>query len=94
MGTICLIFTGWSQTSLQTAPWGTTGYVYWPAVLFTAAASLIFAPLGVKIAVKLPVLLLKRIFAIILLLAAFICYGDRWQQLHSIRMNRTKSCPV
>lgn len=44
------------------------GLVYIPAVLLMSAASFISAPLGAKLAHKLPVATLKRIFGVLLLL--------------------------
>lgn len=47
-------------------PSGTTGYIYWPAVGLVAIGSMIFAPLGTRLAVWLPAQKLKRVFAVIL----------------------------
>lgn len=44
------------------------GFVYWPALLCLAIPSPLFAPLGAKIAQKLPVSLLKKCFASLILL--------------------------
>lgn len=44
------------------------GYIYWPAWIVVALGSVLFAPLGVYWSHKLPVLILKRIFAVFLLL--------------------------
>lgn len=49
-------------------PHGSFGYVYWPAVLLIAGVSIFTAPIGVKVAHLLPVVLLKRIFSVLLLL--------------------------
>lgn len=65
VGTISFIITGWSLTGL---PAGSTGYVYWPAALSIALASILFVPLGAKLARKLSGDALKRIFSIFLLL--------------------------
>lgn len=43
-----------------------TGYLYWPAFLAIATTSLFMAPLGAKLAHKLPVGQLKRLFSLIL----------------------------
>ena len=43
-----------------------TGFVYWPAFVSIAAASVIAAPLGAKLAHWLPVRVLLRIFAVFL----------------------------
>lgn len=49
---------------------GLLGYVYWPALIVLAATSMLTAPLGAKIAHRLPVKRLKRIFASMLFLLA------------------------
>lgn len=46
------------------------GYIYFPAFLPVAVMSLIFAPAGAKLAHILPVVILKKIFAILLLIIA------------------------
>lgn len=48
-------------------PWGSIGYVYLPVVLLISVVSYFTAPLGVKLAHRLPVAVLKKIFAILLL---------------------------
>ena len=56
-------------------PTGSVGYIYAPALVVIASASVIMAPLGVKAAHALPVASLKRVFASILyLLAAYMLY--------------------
>jgi len=45
-----------------------TGFIYWPAVLAIAAASVLFAPLGAWLAHTLPRVVLRRIFALLLVL--------------------------
>lgn len=47
-------------------PWGSVGYVYLPAVLLISVVSYFTAPLGVRLAHRLPVSTLKKIFAILL----------------------------
>ncbi|ALP53079.1 hypothetical protein Tel_07875 [Candidatus Tenderia electrophaga] len=47
-----------------------TGFIYWPAVGGIAATSLLFAPLGARLAHALPVTQLKRVFGSVLLLIA------------------------
>ena len=44
-----------------------TGFIYWPAVLIISIASFICAPLGVKLAHTLPVAILKKVFACLVL---------------------------
>jgi uncharacterized membrane protein YfcA len=56
-------------------PTGSVGYIYVPALVVIASASVIMAPLGVKAAHALPVASLKRVFASILyLLATYMLY--------------------
>ncbi len=47
-----------------------TGYLYWPAVAVIALASMLTAPLGARLAHRLPVLQLRRLFAVLLLVVA------------------------
>src|SRR5690606_16408199 len=57
-------------------PPGTLGFVYWPAALALAAASVFTAPLGARLAHRLPVPTLKRLFALLLiLLSLHMLYG-------------------
>lgn len=62
-GTIGFIIAGWSEAQL---PSWSTGYVYWPAFAGIALASVLFAPLGAKLAHTLPADKLKRFFALFL----------------------------
>lgn len=48
----------------------TLGYIYWPAVLCMASMSLVTAPLGARLAHRLPVKVLKQLFGILTLLLA------------------------
>jgi uncharacterized membrane protein YfcA len=47
-------------------PAGATGYVYWPAAAMIALASVCTAPFGAHLTHRLPVPLLKRLFALLL----------------------------
>lgn len=51
-------------------PAWSTGYVYWPAVLGITISSVLFAPLGARLASRLPELLLRRAFAVFLVLVS------------------------
>lgn len=62
VGALGYIIIGWQET----IAWS-TGYVYWPAVFTIVPTSLLFAPLGAKLAYSIPVNVLKRFFA------AFLC---------------------
>lgn len=66
-GTFGYIVGGWKVAAL---PAYSLGYVYLPALLGIAAASVLTAPLGVKLAHSLPVDKLKRIFALLLFVVA------------------------
>lgn len=59
------VFTGWGHVDL---PAWTTGFVYWPAVLGIALTSVPCAKVGAKLAHKLDAKLLKRGFALLLLI--------------------------
>ena len=48
-----------------------SGYIYWPAVLGIVPTSLLFAPLGAKLAHTIPVGTLKKIFSGFLFIAGF-----------------------
>ena len=62
VGTAGLVAVSWGQ---ETLPTGSTGYVYWPAVVAIAATSVLSAPLGARLAHTLPVPLLQRLFAVV-----------------------------
>jgi len=53
----------WGGVSLPTA----AGYIYWPAFLGVSVASMLSAPLGVKLGRVLPRSLLRRLFGVVLL---------------------------
>lgn len=59
-----------SGYSIPDLPSGSFGFLYLPAVLVLSIATIIFAPLGVKLAHRLPADKLKKIFGIMLLLIA------------------------
>lgn len=62
-GAAGFVLTGWDEPNL---PPLSTGYLYWPAFAGIAVASLLFAPLGARLAHTLPVHLLRRFFAVFL----------------------------
>ena len=66
-GTLGYAWAGWNQAGL---PEGSAGFVYLPAVGILAAATLLSAPLGVRLSHKLPADKLKKGFGILLLLIA------------------------
>ncbi len=55
--------TGWHESQL---PEWSLGFVYLPAVLGIALTSMFFARFGARLAHRLPPLLLKRLFALLL----------------------------
>jgi len=52
---------------VENLPAYTLGFIYWPAVIAMASASFFTAPLGAKLAHTLPISLLKKCFAILLM---------------------------
>jgi hypothetical protein len=63
VGAGALIIAG---SAYQGLPPGSTGYVYWPAAVIIVLGSVVTAPLGARLAHVLPVVLLRRIFAVVL----------------------------
>lgn len=63
-GTIGYLVNGWGSTSYENY---TFGFVYLPAVICISVASLYSIPIGVKLAHHLPVSVLKKIFAVVLM---------------------------
>jgi uncharacterized membrane protein YfcA len=59
IGTLIFAIGGWEAHGL---PAGSTGYIYWPAALVIAFMSMIFVPLGTKLARRLSSNTLKRVF--------------------------------
>jgi uncharacterized membrane protein YfcA len=64
-GMLGFIVAGWHQPMLPTA---SSGYVHWPSWAGIAAASVLSAPLGARLAHRLPVPVLRRVFAMFLAL--------------------------
>ncbi|MEQ6340344.1 MAG: sulfite exporter TauE/SafE family protein [Gammaproteobacteria bacterium] len=64
-GSLGFVITGWNETAL---PAFSSGYIYWPAMASIATASVLFAPLGARLAHALPADTLKKFFAIFLAL--------------------------
>ncbi len=63
-GAIGFVVVGWGREGLPAAA---TGFVYWPAVAAILVTSVPTAPLGAHLAHRLPVAVLKRFFAVLLL---------------------------
>ena len=71
-GTLANVFYGWGEPGL---PQYSLGYIYAPALVVIAMASVTMAPLGARTAHRMPVAKLKRIFAVILYaLAAYMLW--------------------
>lgn len=69
-GTLANIFYGWGEPGL---PEYSLGFVYVPALLIIVAASMTVAPLGARMAHRMPVRRLQKVFAVILYaLAAYM----------------------
>jgi uncharacterized membrane protein YfcA len=66
-GTLGFILVGWGRADLPSAA---TGFVYWPAVAAILLASMPTAPLGARLAHRLPVDVLRRAFGVLLLVVA------------------------
>ncbi len=65
VGTCAAIIVGWHRPDL---PSYTIGYVCWPAWIGVSIGSLLFIPLGTWCSHRLPVSILRKVFAIMLLL--------------------------
>ncbi|MFA5625943.1 MAG: sulfite exporter TauE/SafE family protein [Thiohalomonadaceae bacterium] len=64
-GSLAFVWTGYGNDAL---PAQAIGYLYWPALLGVALSSMLFAPVGARLAHSLPTNTLKRFFALFLLL--------------------------
>lgn len=72
-GALGYLFAGWGQ---EAAVAHSLGYIDLPALVFLVPASMLSAPLGARLAHRLPVAILKKLFAIlILLLLAKMLHG-------------------
>lgn len=69
------VLNGWGASGLPDA---TMGFVYWPAVLAMAVVSLFTAPLGAGLAHRLPVAILKKLFAILVIVLALQMLRTVW----------------
>ena len=62
-GAVGFMLTGWQNTQLPSA---SSDFVYWPAFSGIVLTSILTAPLGARLAHRLPAYSLKRVFAIFL----------------------------
>lgn len=67
-GTLGYLWAGWQQAGLPAA---TAGFIHLPAAGAIIALSVFGAPAGVALAHRLPASILKRVFAVLLMAAAF-----------------------
>lgn len=63
VGAISYLFSGLNEQ----LPPHCLGYIYWPAWVGTALGSVLFAPLGVRLSYHTPTAILRKLFAIIML---------------------------
>jgi uncharacterized membrane protein YfcA len=73
-GSVGYVIAGWSVPM----PAGTWGYIYVPALLTISAASMITAPLGVKVAHRTPTQRLKKLFAYLLYVMSAYMLWRAW----------------
>lgn len=66
-GSLGYIYNGWGHFDLP--PWS-LGFVYLPALVWLIPSSMLIAPVGARLAHRLPVATLKRIFACVLIALA------------------------
>ncbi len=66
-GTVSYVLLGWHDAQL---PEWSIGYIYLPVFLGTSLSSILTAPLGAKLAYKLPAKVLKRYFSLLLVAMA------------------------
>lgn len=72
-GTLGYMAGGYGTTGL---PGGSVGFIYLPALSVLVVVSALMAPLGAKLAHRLPVAILKRVFAaVLILLSAKMLYS-------------------
>lgn len=64
-GTLGYLINGWQHSDVQN---GILGYVYLPVVLVLAIFSAVSAPWGVRLAHTLPVPVLRKLFAVLLVI--------------------------
>lgn len=64
-GSLGFIWTGWAHAGL---PAHSLGYVYLPAFAGISLSSIVFARIGVRLAHQLPGAVLKKVFAVLLVM--------------------------
>ena len=68
----------WNGLRVEGLPEGSLGYVYLPALLLIVAASMPLAPVGARLAHRLPVRRLRVVFALLLLGLALRMLANLW----------------
>ncbi len=74
-GAVTNIAAGWNEPLL---PAWTTGFVYWPALVGIALTSVFFARFGVRLAHKMKPEILRRTFAVLLVLVGLRFLWNAW----------------
>ena len=74
-GAVGYMVNGWGATHLPT---GAAGYVYLPALVLVASTSVLIAPFGARVAHRVPVARLKKMFAGLLFLIALKMLWSLW----------------
>lgn len=75
VGTLGYVASGWRVGDL---PEWHLGFVYLPALAALVAGSIITAPMGARLAHRLPVATLKRIFAVLMFVLASRMVVSYW----------------
>lgn len=70
VGTAGFVLSGWRLVGTDALPAYSAGFVYLPALVALVCASVLTAPIGARLAHRLPVATLKRIFAALLYVLA------------------------
>ena len=75
-GALGYLLSGWNVPGL---PAGTVGFWYVPCIVVLGVCTVLFAPLGVKAAHRLPPAVLKRVFGVLM-----VVIGSQmlWKLLH------------
>ncbi|NBQ86876.1 MAG: sulfite exporter TauE/SafE family protein [Betaproteobacteria bacterium] len=60
----------WAGIGLPEMPWGAVGYLYLPALVVISTASVLLAPVGARVAHRMDIKPLKRVFAVVLYILA------------------------
>ncbi len=75
-GSLGYLVNGWQHTQLAS---GQLGFIYLPAVVVLTVASVLTAPLGVRLAHWLPVPILKKLFGLLIVVISVRMIWQVWQ---------------